>query len=171
MKNIFLVSVLLFLVILAFPINAQKIPDVFWNSNLSFGNWIFGIKKEIQVKYLFQNPKFKIIREEQLDGTVKVVSSKMISQTIKGNDVFITINTYLGKNLNYSVIWQLRYDKNDNYTVIQSIDVNVIDNMKNKYNYDDFKIDGDLIKKYYNLVAQFFSGYYDKEEILNKMEE
>jgi len=163
----------LLLVFLSFPIFAQSIPSIFWDAPLGDSRAFIGGGVDLPVKAVFRDQKFKRLSETQLDGTIATSTSRMTSTKIKGNDVFISIDTLSSNKVIMSVIWQLRYqltvDSSSYYVGIETVEVvNPATGESQKMDIEDVKDDGDGYKQYLMTIARLMAMYYDTNEIVQK---
>ena len=150
------------LIMLYVPMHAQKIPDIFWNAPLAESARYFNIESNVPVKSVFRDQDF--LRTTNLDGTETY--SRLKSKWIKGDDVYIVIESVQGKDILISAKWQLTYRTDKKDVVISSIEISTPDSDGPiLYTLYDAMISGNDYKNYMMLIIKMFGLYFDPEKI------
>jgi hypothetical protein len=154
--------VFMFLLVVSSPLFCQKIPESFWNAPLNNSHIFSGCENDIPVKAFFRDTDF--YSKTQLDGTI--ITSKISSIKMKGNTIFIRIDTISDEDVISSIIWQLTYYSTEKGVGIESIEV--IDPTSEesfKMELSEYKVSGDSYKQYLLTIMKILNTYYDTEKI------
>jgi hypothetical protein len=150
------------LVLLCTGAFGQAVPDSLWDGRLWLTSRAFGLEEDCPVRVLFQDPD---LRSAPLAEGGEV-ASRLVSQSVRGGDLFLTIETARAGEMVERVVLQLRGHPSDGVVSVESIRMSGAQGGGERtLSYSDAVSDDEEYDLYTDTLVSLYKTFFDEQAV------